>query len=488
MSLGNRIASWVLAIVAISIVTATGTLVGLDPSTVGFAYLIVVLLISVGGGLLVGTVSSVIATLCYNFFFFPPLYTFTIAEPANWFALAAFLVASVTVNRLVVAARIQAETAEQRRKELETLYGLSIDLFTATNRVGALGEAAGRALQLLGAREGGLVLFDASPYRQKVIWWSGEKPDEIEDLIAGVGRHKESLEFPSPLGRDVYLPLVVGGKTSGALVARGTEASKQALESAARLVALAVERERFIEENAHIHALRESEALKTSLLRAISHDLTTPITAITIRTESVRRRAAGDPELLNDIGAIAEETARLRRRIDNLLSMARLEAGKARPRREPTPPADLFRAVRENLPLVFNARPVTVHVEADCPDAYVDPSLALEILVNLVENAHRVSPPNAPIELVARRHPMDPHRLRIEVLDRGPGLPPGVTDADGNIATETSDVAQRGLGLEIARSLAAANGGSIGLAPRPGGGTIARIDLPAALLPVEEQA
>jgi len=294
------------------------------------------------------------------------------------------------------------------------------------------------------------------------------------------------LEFPSPLGRDVYLPLVVGGKTTGALVARGTEASKQALESAARLVALAVERERFIEENAHIHALRESEALKTSLLRAISHDLTTPITAITIRTESVRRRAVGDHELLDDIGAIAEETARLRRRIDNLLSMARLEAGKARPRREPTPPADLFRAVRENLPLVFNARPVTVHVEADCPDAYVDPSLALEILVNLLENAHRVSPPAAPIELVARRHPMDADKLRIEVLDRGPGLPPGVADADGNIATETSDVAQRGLGLEIARSLAAANGGSIGLAPRPGGGTMVRVDLPAALLPVPD--
>jgi len=108
--------------------------------------------------------------------------------------------------------------------------------------------------------------------------------------------------------------------------------------------------------------------------------------------------------------------------------------------------------------------------------------------VNLVENAHRVSPAGATIELVARRHPLDPSKLRIEVLDRGPGLPAGVTDGDGNIATETSDVAQRGLGLEIARSLAAANGGTIGLAPRPGGGTIARIDLPAALLPVGEQA
>jgi len=290
--------------------------------------------------------------------------------------------------------------------------------------------------------------------------------------------HKEPLELPSPLGRDVYLPLVIGGKPTGTLVARGTEASMHALESAARLVALSVERQRFVEESAHMQALRESEALKTSLLRAISHDLTTPITAITIRMESLRRRAVGDDELREVAGAIADETERLRRRIDNLLSMARLEAGRAKPRPEPTPPADLFRAARENLSQVFGARPVRVHVDADCPDANVDPSLALEILVNLVENAHRVSPSAAPIELVARRHPIDPDKLRLEVLDRGPGLPPGAADAD---------VAQRGLGLEIARSLAAANGGSISFAPRASGGTVARIDLPAAPLPVGER-
>src|SRR2546425_97506 len=182
-------------------------------------------------------------------------------------------------------------------------------------------------------------------------------------------------------------------------------------------IALSAERERFLEESAHMQALRESEALKTSLLRAISHDLTTPITAITIRMESLRRRAVGDDELREVAGAIADETERLRRRIDNLLPMARLEAGRAKPRPEPTPPADLFRAARENLPQVFAARTVTVHVDADCPDANVDPSLALEILVNLVENAHRVSPSGAPIELVARRHPLDPNKLRLEVLD-----------------------------------------------------------------------
>jgi two-component system sensor histidine kinase KdpD len=329
------------------------------------------------------------------------------------------------------------------------------------------------------------VLFSGSPYRQDVVWWTGDKPDEIEDLIAGVGRHKEPFEFPAPHGRDVYLPLLVDGKTTGALVARGTEASRQALVSVSRLVALAVERERFIEENAHLQALRESETLKTSLLRAVSHDLTTPLTAITIQTETLRRKAEADPELKSAVAGIADETGRLLRRVNNLLAMARLEAGKAKVRREPTPPADLFRAVRENLPLVFQSRPVTIHVEDECPDADVDPSLTLEILVNLIENAHRVSPEGAGIELRARPHPLDASQMRIEVLDRGPGMPPGVADDEGNLlAGATSDVAQRGLGLEIARSLAAANGGRIGITPRQGGGTVARLDVPAALLQI----
>src|SRR5690349_2031536 len=138
--------SWLIAMGGAAIVTAIGRAMNLNASTIGFPYLIVVLIASLRGGLLAGAAASVVATLCYNFFFFPPLYTFSIHEPANWMALTAFLVTSVVVSRLVVAARIQAERAEQRRTELATLYGLSIDLFTATNRVGALGEAAGRAL------------------------------------------------------------------------------------------------------------------------------------------------------------------------------------------------------------------------------------------------------------------------------------------------------------------------------------------------------
>lgn len=362
--------STVVAIAGAGAATAVGRAMSLNANTIGFAYLVIVLVASVRGGLVAGTLASIVATLCYNYFFFPPLYTFIIHDAANWVALAAFLITSVVVSRLVLAARIEADRAEQRRKELETL---------------------------------------------------------------------------------------------------------------------SVERERLMEEQAHMQALRESETLKTSLLRAISHDLSTPLTAITIHTQALRRKGEHDEDLKEAVAGIADETSRLHRRIHNLLAMARLEAGKAKPHPEPTPPADLFHAVRDNLPLVFQSRPVTVRVEDDCPDANVDPSLALEVLVNLIENAHRESPPDAKLELVARAHPLDRARVRIEVLDRGPGLPSGVTDAEGNILpAAVSDVG--GLGLEIARTLAAANGGTIGITARDGGGTVARFDVPAARLSTEQTA
>lgn len=351
----------IAALVSIALVTVLATVAHLNSNTVGFAYLIVLIFISLWSGLVIGLVASLAATLCFNYFFFAPVGTFSIEEPANWFALAAFLLTSISVSRLVVAARMQAEKAERRRQEVERL---------------------------------------------------------------------------------------------------------------------ATEREQLIEQRAHVDALRESESLKTSLLRAISHDLTTPLTAITIRTQALRRWSGQHPELAHDVDAIAGETSRLRRRIDNLMAMARLEAGKAKPRREPTPPADLFRAVKENLPLVFDNRPIRLSVTDDCADADVDPSLVLEVLVNLVENAHRASPDGEPIELVACPHPSDPRLVRMEVLDRGPGLP-------RDTSAEVSDIAQRGLGLQIAHSLTAANGGTLELLPRPGGGTVAVADFPSARLSTE---
>jgi len=208
----------------------------------------------------------------------------------------------------------------------------------------------------------------------------------------------------------------------------------------------------------------------------VSHDLTTPLTAIALQIERLRRQLAKESEMLATIDRISADTGRLRRRIENLLAMARLEARNVVPRPEPTPPADLFRAAREHLPLIVEHRPIEVRVDVDCPDVYTDPSLALEILVNLIENAHQASPAGSPIELSAGIN--SARGVRLQVADRGPGI---------LAATDPSDTPRRGLGLEIARTLTTASGGDIALVQRPGGGTIARIDLPAAELPPMEQ-
>jgi two-component system sensor histidine kinase KdpD len=474
------LARFVLAQLIVGAVTWTALHAGANAATAGFAFLITVLGVAVATNLTTALVTSIVATLCYNFFFFPPVGTFTIAEPANWIALISFFLASIIATRLVTSARTQAAQAEARRREVEALYALSVDLFTATNRVGALGEAAARALANAGATGGGLILFGAGTYDQRVVSWTGTKQEEIEDLIAGVGRHKRPLEFPAIIGRDVYLPLNLGRNVVGVLAARGTTATLRALESAATLVALAIERERFLAESAHMQALEEGDALKTSLLRAVSHDLATPLTAVALQIE--RLRSLVDGEAVVVVKDIAEHTGRLRRRIENLLAMARLEARSVVPRPEPTPAADLFRSVREHLPLVVQNRRIEIRIDRETPDVFVDPSLALEILANLIENAHQASPHDAAIELTAFRHPLDPERVRIEVADRGPGLRP-----ETDVTKDPSDTPRRGLGLEIARNLATASGGQVTLANRAGGGAIARVDLPAAYLPEFEE-
>lgn len=484
------VSRYLVALALLAVVTAAAVRIHLNATTAGFVYLIAILGIAVWSGLTISLLSSIVATAFYNFYFLPPYRTFTIQDPANWVALTAFFVASLVVSRLVVNARGQAESAHARQQELEALYGLSIDLFAATSRVGALAEATTRVLTRVGAVSGGLVLFGASTYAQQVVTWNGDAEEEIKDLIAGVGRHREPLEFPGRNGRDVFLPLNVGGHVGGVLVVRGSAATVRALESVAALVALAVERERFMADSAHLQALRESDALKTSILRAVSHDLTTPLTTIALHVESLRQNFSGNDAASRSIAVLSEQSDRLRRRIENLLTLARLESGQFAPRPEPTPAADLFHAAREHLSALAEKRPFEVQIDDDCPDVQVDPVLAVEILVNLIENADRVSPPGRPLLLIAHRHPVDHSRVRIEVLDEGPGIRQTTEPADRFLseAQESGDAGRRGLGLQIARGLAVANRGEVSLSNRLGGGAAARLDLPAATIPAVAEA
>lgn len=471
----------IVAALLIGSVTLLGSWARLNTVGEGFLLLLAVLVTASRWPLWVATVAAVLATLSYNFFFFTPVGTLRVEDPANWIALSSFLAASLVANRLLASERRQAAEALASRSQVEALYGLSLELLRGRSGLKDAGEAAVRSIRSVGAASGGVVMFGASPQQQEVVAWTGEAPgDDLEDLIAGVGRHRRVEDIPSRFGRDVCVPLSAGSRVLGVLAARGTNMPRAALESMATLVAFALERELFIMERAHVEALRESDEIKTSLLQAVSHDLNSPLTVLTVETEALAREFAPGDERSARVSAIREQTAQLQRRIGNLLSLARFEAGIVNPHREPTPVADLFRSARDSVAMVVQTRPLQTSVALDTPYADVDPSLALEIVVNLIENAHRVSPPEQPVELASLRSLDDPSRVWLEVRDRGPGFSPSQQKALRRVGFSDSD--SRGLGIELVRRLAQLSGGTVEWFPRQGGGTIARVDLPAAPL------
>lgn len=465
-------AAVLVSLLAVGLTTAGARLSGANPPTAGFLFLLVVLFTATAGGLAAGVGASLAATVAFNYFFIPPIHTFHVAEADNWVALGAFLVVSIVASRFVTTARTEADRASARATEVQTLYDLSVELFLASSGANALADTAARALAATGAESGGVLLFEAEADRP--LAWIGDPPvAPVLERARSLRIHCRTLEFERGPVRDFYVPLGPEGAPGGALVAIGTPATRAAVESIARLLTLAVERDQLLAQRAHVEALRESESMRTALLRAVSHDLSTPLTAITVQVASLERQLAGHATA-RTVGLLSEEVARLRRRIENLLAMARLETGSIAPRPEPIPPPDLFRAARESLGAPASSARFEVHVMPGCPDLFADPSLALEIMVNLVENARQVSPPGTPIELVADRSAVDPEMVRLGVLDRGRGI---VSDA---AAIDPAEVRPRGLGLEIARRFAEASGGAVVLSPRDGGGTCAWLDLPTA--------
>lgn len=461
------------ALVAVTVTAGFARWAGVNAQTAGFLFLIIVLFSATGGGLTAGVSASAAAAVALSLFL-PPLDNPHIADPSNWIAFATFLTASALASRLVTRAAEQAVRAEARAGEMAAMSALTLDVLTGEHDLPALARRAGEALTAAGAHAGGVLLWEGD--RARELGWGGTScPPRLLERALRERAAAATLELAGEQGSDFLVPLLAGDRSIGMLACVATRASRGAVESVGRVLDLALQRERLLRERVHVEALRESEALKTAILRAVSHDLSTPLTAIGFQVDALKRKLAGHEALVNVVD-LEREAARLRRRIEDLLALGRLESGVILPRPEPVPPADLFRSARESLSLM--QRPIELRIEESCPDLLADPSLALEIVVNLLENADRASAEGVPVELAARPSASG---VRIGVLDRGHGL----ADVPEGKIVEPGDVLPRGLGLEIARRFAAASGGRVTLQSRAGGGVAAWVELPAA--PIEER-
>ena len=420
-----------------------------------------------------GVLAALFATLGFNFFFLPPLYTFTIQDPRNVAALFVFLVSGLLIGRLSALSRRRLELLETERRDLIALTQLSQGFLSDTNRETLLGVAADRLRQALVCEQVAILIADDKGELSKRI--ETGSISFREDIAQLAFRQGNSAAFPSELGgTDIYLPIPVGLQRAGVLVARGLRASERMAEACALLLGLAVERERFLRLTLAAEETRTSEQMKSTLLAQLAHDLKTPVAAARGAIENWEAESGG-----SEASRLArEQLTGLSRRVTDLMDVVRLDSGAARPRPERVGCGEIVEAAvarfGESLAdhtLVLEPPPPGVLVE-------VDPAQLTEALGHGLENAARYSPEGSTIHvsIVA-----EPQVVYLRVADQGRGVPPADRDRVFERFVrldDARDIPGSGLGLFIARSLVALNGGRLRLADAEGGGTLFEIALP----------
>ena len=445
-----------------------------NAATVSTSFLLVVLLVAASSTLAAAVMTSIAALLCFNFFFLPPVRTFTIADPQNWVALVAFLVVSVVASNLSARVHARAEEATARRVELARLYDLSRDaLLVGDNRDGitAIVHAIARRFELpfvaiaLPDDSGGWDVAHAGPRPLEIPATSlAEALDEARRRVefdAEARTYAGHRAFDVRGERVSLVPLRVGTRAVGLLATSGGHVDPGTLDAIGGLAAMAIERLQMLDERREAALLRQSEQLKTTLLASLGHDLRTPLTAIRVGVENLRTGLLPDDERDVQATLVLAEAGRLDRLFQNLLDMARLEAGTVSPESRRTHPSEVIEAARAQVEAVLAGHVVHEDLQVDEP-ALLDPRLTATALARLLENAAQYTAPGSAIDVTTRR---DDGALLFIVRDHGAGIPardlPHVFERFYRGSDGPQRPAGTGMGLWIARGLLAAQGAQV---------------------------
>ena len=417
--------------------------------SLGVLYVFAVLPIAVAFGLIYAGLVSVASMLAFNWFFLPPVHTFTLADSRNWFALAVYLVTAVVVSGLATRARRRAVEAEQREVETALLADVATSLMQGQDVAGELDQISARVAAILKAHSASIVLGD-----------------DVE-----------------PSATSAPIELVAGSRRVGTLeLVEGSEPNLQArrrlLPALASLLAVAVDRERLANDAFEAEALRRSDTVKTAVLRAVSHDLRSPLTAIRAASDGLEDETLvlTDDDRRELLDTIRVEVRRLERVVDNLLALSRLQAGAVAPVPEVWTVEDLVYGALDEVGR--STERVNVSVPADAPPVLVDAVQVRQILVNLIDNALKFSPPESPVSVRVTRTRKE---VIVRVIDQGRGVPENELEhvfEPFYRGAPAQDQTGTGLGLAIARGFAEANGGRLWAESRPGQGAGFAIALP----------
>jgi len=487
---GAQIWRYLLSMLLVAIATALSALVvwEFSPTNLIMIYMLAVVVTAIYLGRGPAILSAFAGVLAFDFFFVPPIYTFSVADTEYLLSFAGFLLLGLTISYLTAQAQEKALSAQRREAETAALYALSRDL-TIIDDIDGICSTLSTHIQSILKCEVHFLLpgFEAySSSHQKLTSVDVSEFTAVSNWVLQnqLPAGKGTDHFPA--ARGYYIPMITSLQPIGVFVLQPDDLLGQLsveqlrlLEAFARQAALAIEHVHLAEQVSQIQLMQATEKMQDALLNSISHDLRTPLVSITgaLSTLDEQDILMDDETRRSLIETAREEADRLNRLVGNLLQMTRLEAGAMHVVMEPTDIEDLIGAAIGQIEDRILERDIRISIPPDLPMFPLDFVLIVHALGNLLDNALKYSPPGSPIEIEATQVEQE---IQISILDRGVGIPPAdlthIFDKFYRVQ-HPEQVTGTGLGLAISKGIVEAHGGHIWASNRPGGGTSITISL-----------
>ncbi len=481
------------AIVIVGLCTVLGALLSrmVGEANLVMLFLLGIVFVAARFGLGPSITASMLSVLAFDFFFINPHFSFAVADAQYLITFVVMLVVATTISTLTARYQQFAEVARERERRTAALYELSRELASTSSRERLAHIATQHIHRVFDSQVTILLPDDANTLAPTQ---TSAPAFELDAKEQGVAEWVFAHNQPAGLGtetlpgaRALYLSLIASHTTIGVLGVQPNDAKRflapeqfHLLETFANQTALALERARLAEQARQAQVQIETERLRNSLLSSVSHDLRTPLAAITGASSTLLDSEMDlDAEARRELAqTIYDEAERLNRLIRNLLDMTRIESGAIRVKKELNSLEEVVGAALARLDTRLRGRTVTVQLPDNLPLVPFDSVLVEQVLINLLENAIKYTPLAAPIEIGAT---LLAENVIVTIADHGPGIARGDEERIFDKFYRARSVTNGGgvgLGLTVCRGIVQAHGGKIWVEPRSEGGTQFRFTLP----------
>jgi two-component system, OmpR family, sensor histidine kinase KdpD len=462
----------VCVLIIFAVVYSFTHLIRVNPTTVALTFLMSVLVVSTAWGLYHALFLAVAATAAFNYYFLPPIGTFTIADRQNWVALFFFLLTAVIASELSDRAQKQTDEAVRRRRELERLYQFSQQLLIADNILQLLNALPHHVIDAFGVSAAAIYVPGKGDIYRAGVETSDLDDDRLKSVIARGEPVVDSAHNVS------FTPLKMGVKIVGTIGVIGN-LSPETFHAVGSLIGIAIERASAVESLSRTEAAREGERLRSAILDSVTHEFRTPLTSIKASITSLMSGISlSDADRQELMTVINEESDRLNRLVGEAAEVAQLESHEFELRLQKHRVQDLATQAVADLKQVLGKHPVEIRASEDLT-ATLDGDRFKEVLAQLLENAGKYSPPEAPIRITAETKDAN---LVVSVSDQGPGIEDMeqglIFDKFYRGKHQRYRVQGTGMGLSIAKTIVEAHGGKIGVTSQPGYGSVFYFSLP----------